>query len=255
MQSKLPMPTQSATRTLTRSDGPEAGRVRPLPRSLASYGARKPGKHPSNNRSRIMPDLVISRLPAYLRVLSALEPDGTAVFSSAKLASELGITPDTVRKDLNYLGRFGRRGFGYHAGELAAGLRRVLGLDHIWEVAIVGVGRVGRAIITYPGFELQGFRFAAAFDFDPSVIGSRVGNLVVQPLSMVGSVIPSADISIAVVTVPASCAQHAVDELTRAGIRAILNYAPITLEVADDVVVRDIDPVRMLQSMTYHLRG
>lgn len=202
-----------------------------------------------------VPEVVVARLPQYVRALGRLLDQGLGVVSSQQLGEELQMTPAQIRKDLSYFGRFGKQGRGYNIRNLLAELRQILGLDRQWNVALVGIGRLGRAIISYPGFAPEGFRVVAAFDADPRMVGQIVGGLMIQPMSELSNFVREHDIQIGIVAVPSAHAQMVADQLVRSGIKAILNYAPIFPHVPPDVWVRNIDPVLSLQSMTYHLRS
>jgi len=200
-----------------------------------------------------VPEVVVQRLPMYVRVLSQFAGRGAEVISSEQLGASLRLTPAQIRKDLSYFGRFGRQGRGYDVGHLASELRTILGLDRVWDAALIGAGRLGRAVAAYPGFAPEGIRIAAAFDSDPDVVDQRFGDLTVQPLTRLRTTIRARGIRIGIVTVPADHAQAVIDTLVNAGIRAILNYAPITALVPAGVRLHPIDPVLALQSMTYHI--
>ena len=200
-----------------------------------------------------IPEVVILRLPLYVRVLTQLRDDGIEVVSSRELGDRLGVTPAQIRKDLSYFGRFGKQGRGYNVGYLVGELRGVLGLDREWNTAVIGVGRLGRAIINYPGFGPEGFRVVAAFDNDPDQIGRELAHLNVLSTNDLPKVIGAQKIDIAIVAVPAQTAQTVIDQLVACGVKAILNYAPIAPQAPEDVRVRNIDPVLGLQTMTYHL--
>ncbi len=201
-----------------------------------------------------VPEVVVSRLPMYVRALSQLQLDGSRVVSSQDLGARLQMTPAQIRKDLSYFGRFGKQGRGYNVTSLATQLRMILGLDRDWRTCLVGVGRLGRAIISYPGFAPQGFKIVAIFDGDPSQIGSAIGNLRVRSMEDLSEAVHSQGIVIGIVAVPAEQAQSVIDQLVEAGVFGILNYAPTAPRIPDDVVMRNIDPVLSLQSMTYYLR-
>ena len=202
-----------------------------------------------------VPEVVVLRLPLYIRVLTQLRTEGLGVVSSQLLGSRLQMTPAQIRKDLSYFGRFGKQGRGYNVEFLLNELERILGLERRWHSCLVGVGRLGRAIVNYPGFAPEGFSIVAAFDNDPRQVGTTVGDLLVQPMSDLTDAIESKDISIAIVAVPAAEAQSVIDRLVEGRIRGILNYAPVAPHVPRSVVVRNIDPVLSLQSMTYYLQG
>ena len=200
-----------------------------------------------------VPEVVVSRLPQYLRILNQLLEDGTLVVSSQQLGDKLQVTPAQIRKDLSYFGRFGKQGRGYSVRDLLERLRQILGVNSYWNVAVVGVGRLGRAILNYPGFNPDGFHLVAAFDVNPQVIGEEVGGLAVRALEELRRVTNEEKISIAIVAVPVSQTQEVVDQLVACGVRAILNYAPIAPHVREGIKIRNIDPVLSLQSMTYYI--
>jgi len=212
----------------------------------------------SNRSSRAkpvasVPEVVILRLPQYVRVLNQLQQKGTEVVSSQQLGNLLQVTPAQIRKDLSYFGRFGKQGRGYSVSHLLTELKQILGLDRRWNVALVGVGRLGRAIISYPGFAPEGFDIVAAFDSSPKIVGQVVGNLFIQPVEEMAETVRNKKVSIGIIAVPAAHAQEVMDMMVQAGIRAILNYAPTTPQTPPGVKVRNLDPVHALQSMTYYL--
>lgn len=201
-----------------------------------------------------IPEVVVRRLPIYARALAQLEAQGTAVISSLDLGRILGVTPAQIRKDLSYFGEFGKQGTGYDVSHLQTEIRRILGLDREWRMAIVGVGRLGRAIASYPGFAREGFRVVALFDNDPAKVGTALGDLIVRSMDDLAVVAAEEHVDIAIVAVPAAQAQTVVDQLVAVGVGGLLNYAPITVSVPPHVRVRDVDPVVALQSMTYFLK-
>jgi redox-sensing transcriptional repressor len=200
-----------------------------------------------------VPDVVILRLPLYVRALSQLQDAGEEVVSSQQLGGLLQMTPAQIRKDLSYFGRFGKQGRGYNIRFLGEELRQILGLDQKWPACLVGVGRLGQAIINYPGFVPEGFNIVAAFDSDPSQLGRRIGDVAVRPMAELSETIDGGDISIGIVAVPARHAQAVIDQLVAVGVKGILNYAPVAPHVPMSVVLRNIDPVLSLQSMTFYL--
>ncbi|GIW08100.1 MAG: redox-sensing transcriptional repressor Rex [Dehalococcoidia bacterium] len=204
--------------------------------------------------SERIPEVVVRRLPIYARALGQLEARGVAVISSLDLGRLLGVTPAQIRKDLSYFGEFGKQGTGYDVAHLKREIRRILGLDREWRMAIVGVGRLGRAIASYPGFASEGFRVVALFDNDPAKIGTTIGDLVVRSMDELAKVAADERIDIGIVAVPADQGQEVVDKLVAVGVTGLLNYAPITISVPPHVRVRDVDPVVALQSMTYYLK-
>ena len=212
------------------------------------------GESPSRSGGRTeIPEVVITRLPQYVRILSRLLAERVEVVSSQQLGEKLQVTPAQIRKDLSYFGRFGKQGRGYSVRHLLDELKQILGLNIHWNVAVAGVGRLGRAILSYPGFTPDGFHLVAAFDNAPQIVGQRVGGLTVRPLEELYRVVREKGISIAIVAVPSDHTQEVIDRVVECGIRAILNYAPINPQVQAGVHVRNIDPVLSLQSMTYFL--
>ena len=202
-----------------------------------------------------IPDVVIDRLPVYARALASLERNGREVVSSQELGAQLGVTPAQIRKDLSYFGRFGKQGRGYNVKRLLEELHQILGLDRKWTMVVVGVGQLGRAVLSYGGFAPQGFQIIEAFDSDLRVVGECVDHVVVRPVEEMRAVLSGRPPDIGIVTSPAAAAQEIIDELVACGVKAILNYAPIAAHVPSHVRVKDIDPVLSLQSMTFHLKS
>ena len=201
----------------------------------------------------IVPDIVISRLPWYLQTLNQLAREGMHTISSSSLAEHLGSTAAQIRKDLSYFGGFGKQGTGYSIYYLIEQLQKILNLDRIWRVAVVGAGDLGRALTHYQGFANHGIEIAMLFDVDPKIVGTKVGAVVVQHIDEMGKEIEAGEVKIAILTVPAQAAQSTANVLVKAGIKAILNYAPITLILPESVHVQHIDPVLHLQRMMYYL--
>jgi redox-sensing transcriptional repressor len=208
---------------------------------------------PSNILSSNIPDIVIGRLPVYLRALTRLAQEGREVTSSHELGERLGISSAQIRKDLSHFGGFGKQGTGYQIAYLIDQLKQVLKVDQEWSVALVGAGDLGRAVAHYRGFLDRGFRIAAVFDNAVDKAGKKLDGLVIHPISEMVQSIQEHNIKIAMVAVPAEHAQEVADQLITAGVRAILNYAPINLNVPEGVHVQYIDPVVHLQRMTYYL--
>lgn len=201
-----------------------------------------------------IPDVVIDRLPLYYRLLERLEAEGRAVVSSQELGAELGVTPAQIRKDLSYFGRFGKQGRGYSVLRLSGELRQILGLDARWRVVVVGVGRLGRAIASYPGFEGQGFDIVALYDASPDIVNTDIEGKTVREVAQLESDLRGEAVDIGIVAVPGEVAQSVVDTLVKAGVRAILNYTPTRVQVKPGVELKHINPVLFMQSMTYHLK-
>ena len=202
---------------------------------------------------REAPDVVVLRLPLYVRALSQLLDRGDDVVRSHQLGTLLQMTPAQIRKDLSYFGKFGKQGKGYNVRFLRKSLRGILGLDQRGPTCLVGVGRLGQAVVNYPGFVPEGFDIVAAFDSGSEQIGTRVGGLNVQSMDDLDWTVASKGISIGIVTVPAPEAQYVIDCLIQSGVHGILNYAPVAPLVSMDTVIRNIDPVLSLQSMTFYL--
>ena len=201
-----------------------------------------------------IPDIVIGRLPIYLRELTRLaEEDQKTTTSSHELGKRLGISSAQIRKDLSHFGEFGKQGTGYHINYLVEQLRDILHLDRVWEVALVGAGYLGHALAHYDGFARYGFHITCIFDNDPDKVGEQMNELVVRDVSEMPEILQTQNIDIAILVVPASAAQETADCLVQAGIKSILTYAPIHLEVPEDVQVSYSDPVVQLQRMTYYL--
>jgi len=200
-----------------------------------------------------IPDIVIGRLPIYLRALTQLLQQGQEITSSHELGQRLGISSAQIRKDLSHFGEFGKQGTGYQISHLQAQLKQILQVDREWPMIVIGAGDLGRAIAHYAGFVERGFRVVGVFDNDPNKIGTGSGALKVRNVDEIGDFVRQHKIRIAMLAVPAAYAQGICDTLVKAGVRAILNYAPITLTVPDDVHVQYIDPVTHLQRMTYYL--
>jgi redox-sensing transcriptional repressor len=180
--------------------------------------------------------------------------DGVQTISSAELGANLGMTPAQIRKDLSYFGEFGKQGMGYDVKFLYDQLRQIMGVDHEWLAALVGVGDLGHAIARYGGFVRRGFKIAALFDQDPEKIGRQIGELEIVSMDKLPMVVRGLRIQLGIIAVPASYAQGVAELMVSSGIRGILSYAPIHLHVPKGVRVRYIDPVVTLQSMTYHLK-
>lgn len=202
-----------------------------------------------------IPDIVIGRLPLYLRALTYLQQEGQDVTSSHELGQRLGISSAQIRKDLSHFGGFGKQGTGYQIPYLIDKLQDVLQINRIWPVAVVGAGNLGSAIAHYRGFEERGFRVCWLFDADPQRIGQQIDSFVVQPMSELQTTLRNNDCQVAMIAVPAEHAQEVADMLVEAGVRAILNYAPININVPPEVLVQYIDPVVHLQHMSFYLRA
>ena len=204
------------------------------------------------NANRI-PDIIIGRLPVYLRALQQLSEKGILTTSSQELGEIIGISAAQIRKDISQFGEFGKQGTGYSVPFLIERLRDILKVHRVWEVVIVGMGDMGHALARYNGFSNRGFHVSMVFDNDPDKVGQKVGDYEIMDTAVLAEKIKQNKIKVAMLTVPASSAQDMADVLVKAGVKAILNYAPISLNVPSGVRVQYIDPVTHLQRMTYYL--
>lgn len=200
-----------------------------------------------------IPDIIIGRLPVYLRALQRMSEKGMKTTSSQELGEHVGISAAQIRKDISQFGEFGKQGTGYSIPFLMDKLREILNVNKMWDVAVIGAGDMGHALSRYQGFKNRGFQVCMVFDNDSSKIGQKVGDFVVEDTAKMVERIRSARIKMAMITVPASAAQGVVDKLVQAGVKAILNYAPVSINVPNDVHVQYIDPSTHLQRMTYYL--
>ncbi|HEY42456.1 MAG TPA: redox-sensing transcriptional repressor Rex [Anaerolineae bacterium] len=201
----------------------------------------------------IIPDIIVGRIPLYLRELTRMAEEGKVITSSHELGRRLGISSAQIRKDLSQFGEFGKQGTGYNISFLVEQLRRVLKVNKVWNVVLVGVGDLGRAIAHYTGFLDRGFRITKVYDSDTQKIGQRVGDFTIRDVTLMVNEIRREKIRVAMLAVPASDAQSVTDLLVEAGIRAILCYAPVSINVPEKVKILYIDPVLHLQHMTYYL--
>jgi redox-sensing transcriptional repressor len=200
-----------------------------------------------------IPDIVVGRLPIYLRALQRMAEDGQYLTSSQELSERLGISAAQIRKDLSQFGEFGKQGTGYNINFLVTQLRQILNVDRVWDIVVIGAGDIGSAVARYQGFADRGFRVSMIFDIDNMKIGTKVGPFDVQDYAKINTAIKEAGIQVAMIAVPAANAQAVADDLVKSGIKAILNYAPININVPEGVHVQHTDPVTHLQRMTYYL--
>jgi redox-sensing transcriptional repressor len=197
-----------------------------------------------------VPDPTLLRICRYLRIL---EHHDEPTISSAAIAEAAGVNAAQVRKDLSFFGEFGQPGVGYHVKSLLTSLKRMMGLDRERSVVVVGAGALGSALINYPGFESRGFHITAVFDNNPAKVGHRLRGYEVMPMERLAEVIGDTNVSVAIIAVPRVAAQDVADALIAAGIKGILNFAPTTLKVPDDVVVRSVDLTLQLETLAYHI--
>ncbi len=205
-------------------------------------------------KNKKVPKNTIKRLPLYLRALHLLAESGETIISSQQLERRLGIGSSQIRKDLSHFGEFGKQGSGYDIAYLKSQLQQILKVDREWNVALVGAGRLGQALMHCTDLHDRGFKITAVFDNAADKIGTFVGEHEIIDTVRLGEVVGEEEIEVAIIAVPDDAAQDVVNWLVEAGIRAILNYTPFTLDVPDKVLVQNIDPVAQLQSMAYYLQ-
>ncbi|MCH7870508.1 MAG: redox-sensing transcriptional repressor Rex [Planctomycetes bacterium] len=201
-----------------------------------------------------MPSPAVRRLSLYLRQLEAFLADHRRTVSSKQLGEALGLSDAQVRKDLAYFGQFGQAGIGYRVPDLIGRIRRIFGTDKVANILLAGVGNLGRALLLFRGFAPRGFDIVAAFDNDPAKIGMEIGGpgaVRVQPLSEMGAVTRARSIRVGIVAVPAFAAQSVADEMVAVGIRGILNFAPIQLQIASHVAVSSVDLAVHLEQLSF----
>ncbi len=201
-----------------------------------------------------IPDIVIGRLPVYLRALQHMMNADRLVTSSQELGERLGISAAQIRKDLSQFGEFGKQGTGYTIEFLIQQIQEILNIESVWEIALIGAGDMGHALASYSGFNFRGFHIAKIFDSDSKKIGSMIGNYKILDIKNMEEEIKKSNIKIAMLAVPAAVAQDVTDILVSAGIKAILNYAPVSINVPPDVRKQYIDPANHLQRMSYYLK-
>jgi redox-sensing transcriptional repressor len=200
-----------------------------------------------------IPDIIVGRLPVYLRALQRMADNGLKTTSSQELGEHVGISAAQIRKDISQFGDFGKQGTGYSIAYLLDKLREILKVDRIWDVVLVGAGDMGHALANYQGFQNRGFRIVMIFDADKEKVGQKIGDFVIEDSEKIVEKIKAAGVKMAMLTIPAAAAQGVADKLVQAGVKAILNYAPISLNVPPNVKVQYIDPSTHLQRMTYYL--
>ncbi|MGI9627690.1 MAG: redox-sensing transcriptional repressor Rex [Longimicrobiales bacterium] len=200
-----------------------------------------------------IPDSTIRRLSLYLRFLEEFEESGVTTVSSGALAERGGTTAAQVRKDLSHFGSFGKRGLGYSVEELTGVLRGILGLKSRWNVALIGAGRIGAALFEYQPFRERGFDITTVVDHDPEKVGHRLGDVTIQNDKDLERTLKARSIDMVILAVPASVAQGVLDKVVGAGVRAVLNYAPIQLRAPDEVALRSVSMLLELEGLSYAL--
>lgn len=202
--------------------------------------------------ARRIPEATVARLPVYLRALADVSVQGVVTISSERLAELAGVNAAKVRKDLSHLGSYGTRGVGYDVAYLTFQMNRELGLTEDRSVVIVGAGNLGQALANYGGFSSRGFPVLAMVDSDPNKVGSNIGGVVVRHVDDLPAIVGSSPTTIGVIATPAPVAQSVADRLVDAGVRSILNFAPVVLSVPDDVLVRKVDLALELQVLSFY---
>ena len=210
--------------------------------------AAQPGELPSDST---VPKVVVSRISLYLRELQRLEASGQQTISSGQLGTLLGFSDAQVRKDLGFFGQFGYPGVGYRCEELIRAMRDILGTNHPWPVAMVGVGNLGQALLGYRGFGRQNFSIVAAFDADPAKVGQTIQGITIQPLAELAATVRARHIRLGMIVVPAQRAQEAADGLVAAGVDGIVNFAPVTLILPPHVQVVGVDLAIELEQLSF----
>ena len=205
------------------------------------------------NSSPKVPIPTLERLATYLRYLFDLEAMQVQTISSTDVEKQTGINAAQFRKDLSYFGEFGKPGVGYNVVELQTRIARILKIDQMQPIIVIGAGNLGSALIGYPGLREHKFHIAAAFDSDPAKVGKPQGDLVIQDETRLRQIIAEVGARIAIICVPASAAQNVADASILAGVRVILNFAPIILRVPERIVVRNVSFLQELAVLSYHL--
>lgn len=199
-----------------------------------------------------VPDIVVGRLPIYLRVLNHLIAEGRQITSSQELGDRLGISSAQIRKDLSHFGEFGKQGTGYNVAYLRDQLTDILNVDRDWRMVLIGAGDLGHALVHYHRFSEHGFHIVAVFDNDVDKIGTKLGEYDIHSIDEMEGIVREEQVEMAIVAVPVAAARDVATRLINLGITAILSYAPVTLTVPVGVQVQYIDPVAQLQHMAYY---
>lgn len=207
-----------------------------------------------NLKNGVISRATVDRLPLYFRTLRLIKSEGAEIVSSEELGRRIGVTPEQIRKDLASFGAFGKKGVGYHVAELINSISQILGLDRKWNIAIIGVGHLGWALANYRNFASLGFHMAALFDQNPSIVGQLINGVDVLSVADMEATIVSRNIQIGVIAVPAGEAQKVADRLVAAGVHGIWNFAPVRVNVPDNVQIVSEDLSVGLSTLSYHLR-
>lgn len=206
-----------------------------------------------NPRPESIPNPAVRRLSLYLRQLEDFRRKDRRTISSKQLGESLGLTDAQVRKDLAYFGQFGHPGIGYRVDGLIQQLKRILGTDKTWNVLLVGAGNIGKALSSYKGFNSKGFKLVAVFDNDPSKVGKKLGAFTIQPFNELERTVQANSIRLAILAVPADAAQDVADKVVDAGVRGVLNFAPCSLAVPQDVALNSVDVAVALEQLSFQV--
>ncbi len=201
-----------------------------------------------------IPEATIKRLSTYVNYLGRLGTDSNPVISSEMLGESCQVSPAQIRKDLSYFGEFGVRGVGYDTKKLEAEIKDILGINHSWPTTVVGVGKLGQALLNFDFFRNHGFRIIVAFDSDPSKIGTKIADdIAILPTGRIETIVSEKKISIGIITTPADWAQSVADKLVAGGIKGILNFAPIKVKVPESITLRNVSITSELDNLAYLL--
>ncbi|MHB1405723.1 MAG: redox-sensing transcriptional repressor Rex [Desulfitobacteriaceae bacterium] len=200
-----------------------------------------------------IPEATIIRLSVYSRYLTEVDRKGIVTISSGEIAEGVGVSPAQVRKDLAYFGEFGTRGVGYNVKDLRRHILKILGLSVDWSVTLVGLGNLGLALTTYKGFRERGFIITSIFDTDPGKAATKINGVDVMPLERLVEVVKQNRTQIGIITVPAAAAQDIADMMVKAGVQAILNFAPVVLNVPAEIELRNVDLAVNLEVLTFNI--
>ena len=215
--------------------------------------AGKESKERDARRTPAISKATIDRLPLYFRTLRLAQDEGIDVISSEELGRRLGITPEQIRKDLASFGQFGKKGVGYYVNELKRNVGSILGLDHHWNIAIVGIGHLGAALANYQNFVTLGFNLVALFDQDPKVIGTVQNHVKVESIGDLSRIVRERHVDIGIIAVPAAFAQDVADQLVASGVKGIWNFAPIKMQVPAHMHIVNEDLSIGLSRLSYHI--
>ncbi len=204
---------------------------------------------------KYIPEDTIKRLPVYLRNLLDMKKKGEKIISSKKITLSLNILPEQFRKDLSYFGTFGKRGVGYEVDKLIKILEKIIGIDKEIKVILVGVGRLGSALIKFKGFSILNMKIVYAFDNDPEKIGKLIDGIKIEDINQMDKFIKKEKIKVGIITVPASSAQEVAEKMVKSGIKAILNFAPTILNLPKNIYVNYVDMASELCSLIFKLKN